>query len=170
MLIFIATEVMFFTALISAFVVIKKERATWALPENIQLPVATTGFNTFLLLLSGAFLIFAGMKLAQNEAHLAKSWTLRCLIFGTAFVTIQGFEWVQLIGYGMTMNSSIFGALFFLIIGAHGFHVLAGVFALAFTLVKMNRDQVALSDFRAMQMYWSLVVLVWPLLYYLVYF
>lgn len=170
MLIFIATELMFFTALISAFVVIKKERVTWALPETIQLPVVATGFNTFLLLMSGAFLIYAGFKVAQSEMGLARSWTLRSLLLGSSFLALQGYEWVQLIGFGLTMKSSIFGALFFLIIGAHGIHVLAGVIALAFTLVKMGRDQVTLSDFRAMQMYWSLVVLVWPLLYYMVYF
>ncbi len=54
MLIFVVTETMFFTALISAFVIIKAGVDAWSPPAGVLLPVAATAFNTLLLLLSGA--------------------------------------------------------------------------------------------------------------------
>ena len=168
--IFITTEIMFFTGLISAYLVIKKDRITWALPNNIQLPVETTALNTLALLASGWLMFIAGKKMAMGDQASTQSWVIKALLLGIVFVVIQGVEWVQLASYGLTMNNSIFGALFFLIIGCHGLHVIAGLVVLLVTIRSLNRGQMKVSDFRAMQMFWFLVVGIWPLLYFLVYF
>lgn len=170
MLIFIATEVMFFTALISAFLVIRRERVTWALPAGIQLPVLTTGLNTLVLIASGAFLLWAGREFARHRTSSAQSWLLRSFLFGGVFVGVQGYEWLQLGKFGLSATEHIFGALFFLIIGSHALHVLAGLVGLGMMYWKLRRNTLRLPNLRAMQMYWSLVVLIWPILYTLVYF
>ena len=170
MLIFVTTEVMFFTALISAFLVIKKDQITWTLPNNIQLPIETTALNTLVLLASGLFMYFAGKKMIDKDLVATRSWVFKAFILGTVFVVTQGYEWVQLASFGLSMQSSIFGALFFLIIGCHGLHVVAGLVALVVTIKNLGSGKIHLADFRAMQMFWFLVVGVWPVLYFLVYF
>ena len=88
--IFITTEIMFFSGLISAYLVIKKNRITWTLPNNIQLPVEATALNTLVLLTSGWLMFMAGKKVATGNQTLARSWVIKAFILGTAFVVIQG--------------------------------------------------------------------------------
>ena len=72
MLIFVATEAMFFTALISAFVIIKAGVDLWSPPPGVRLPVIATACNTALLLLSAVLLhqaggVFSGEKARQPD-------------------------------------------------------------------------------------------------------
>jgi cytochrome c oxidase subunit III len=171
MLIFVATEAMFFTALISAFVVIKAGVDLWSPPPGVRLPVIATACNTALLVLSAVFLHQAG-RLYAHEGDRALLQTLlgSAAFLGSFFVLCQGYEWMRLIHYGMTMTSGIFGACFFLLIGAHGLHAAAAALALIYLYVQLTRGELKLDHLRAMQIFWYFVVGIWPVLYGLVYF
>jgi cytochrome c oxidase subunit III len=171
MLIFVATEVMFFTALISAFVIIKAGVEPWTPPVGVRLPVVATASNTALLFLSGVFLHQAGRRFAIEGAS---QW-VRTLLGGAAilsacFVSFQGFEWMRLIAYGMTMTSGIFGACFFLLIGTHGLHAAAAAMAMVYLYMRLRRNELRPDHVQAMQVFWYFVVGIWPVLYGLVYF
>jgi heme/copper-type cytochrome/quinol oxidase subunit 3 len=167
---FVATEVMFFTALISAFLVIKAGYGVWTPPEGIVLPVGITAMNTVVLLLSGIFLFLSGQKAKVGQDQTAIGLMLTSVILGTIFVSVQGYEWIQLVKHGLTMTSSVFGATFFLLIGSHGLHVLGAVIAMIWLWKSFKDDGVVLEHLAAMQVFWYFVVGVWPLLYGLVYF
>ena len=171
MLIFVATEVMFFTALISAFVIIKAGVEPWSPPVGVRLPVVATAANTVLLCLSGVFLHQAGRRFAA-EGPTPRVGTLLggAALLGACFVLFQGFEWVRLVAYGMTMTSGIFGACFFLLIGTHGLHAAAAATAMAHLYTRLLRHELRLDHLRAMQVLWYFVVGIWPVLYGLVYF
>jgi heme/copper-type cytochrome/quinol oxidase subunit 3 len=170
MLVLIFTEVMFFIALISAFVVIKGSRASWAVPANVTLPIALTAYNTLVLFASGALLWYCGRQVQTGKSLREQRSTLATAILcGSFFVGLQGYEWVQLIGYGLTMKSSIFGACFFLLIGSHALHAVAGILAMLYLYVKSSK-KMQLADCRAVQIFWFFVVGIWPVLYGLVYF
>ena len=170
MTVFVITEVMFFTALLSAYLVIRAGNEGFTVPANIKLPVTTTAFNTFVLLLSGGLLIWAGRVFSKNahDARVRSLW-LKSILEGFFFVGFQGFEWIQLISYGLTLKSSIFGACFYLLIGMHGLHALIGVLAMAY-FYATGKDRFSLESFKAMQIFWLFIVAVWPILYFLVYF
>ncbi len=171
MLIFVATEVMFFTALISAFVIIKTGVEPWSPPVGVRLPVVATAANTVLLFLSGVFLYQAGRRFATEGAT---PWVRTLLggaaLLGTCFVFFQGFEWMRLIAYGMTMTSGIFGACFFLLIGTHGLHAAAAAIAMVYLYGRLRRHELRPDHVQAMQVFWYFVVGIWPVLYGLVYF
>jgi heme/copper-type cytochrome/quinol oxidase subunit 3 len=170
MLVLVFTEVMFFTALISAFVVIKGSRASWAVPANVVLPVALTAYNTLVLLGSGLMLARCSWLLKRGAGITAvRSSLLNGIILGAFFVAVQGYEWVQLIGYGLTMKSSIFGACFFLLIGSHALHAVAGILLMGY-LYSTSKVEMSLANCRAVQIFWFFVVGIWPILYGLVYF
>jgi heme/copper-type cytochrome/quinol oxidase subunit 3 len=171
MLVFVTTEAMFFTALISAFVIIKSGVDSWSPPPGVRLPVMATAFNTALLLLSAVALSQAGRCFAAG-GHTARRqwWWLGATGLGALFVLLQGFEWLRLIDYGMTMTSGIFGACFFLLVGTHGIHAAAAVIAMAYLLVRLQRQRLRLEQVRAMQIFWYFVVGIWPMLCGLVYF
>ncbi len=166
-LIFVVGELMFFSALISTRIVIKASAGIFAPPENVKLPVLMTGFNTAVLILSGILMIAAGFK---HGSERSKTLFALAIATGAFFVGVQGYEWFNLLKYGMTMTSGIFGATFFLIIGCHGLHAIAAILAMVWYYAKYSKNQFGPDGMRALQIYWLFVVLIWPVLYRMVYF
>jgi cytochrome c oxidase subunit 3 len=116
MILFVATEIMFFSGLISAFVVNAADNVgAWPPKWQPRLPVLATAFNTLLLFASAYFLFIAIKKIkteASGNLHSGSKFLKLTMIFGGAFVALQGVEWVQLIQGGLTTSSSLFGAFF----------------------------------------------------------
>lgn len=169
-LILVTTEIMFFVALISAYMVIRAgTNASWVPPVGVRLPVPATAFNTAMLLISGLLTALAVLRFEGNPGR-ARLMFIVATGLGGFFVLFQGYEWVQLITYGMTMTSGIFGATFFLLIGSHGLHVLGGVLAMLYVHRRWQRGQLTKGGIRAMFIFWAFVVGIWPVLYGLVYF
>src|SRR3989338_3203015 len=67
-LMFLAAEAMFFAGLIGAFIVFRLSSSAWPPPFQPRLPVAATGVNTVILLLSGLT-----MQLALRAVRAGKS-------------------------------------------------------------------------------------------------
>ena len=114
-IIFVATEVMFFFGLIRAFLVIRASSGTWSPPSNVTLPVYATGFNSRVLVASAVAMHLSLRRIGLQGREAALKMYLVALGCGAFFVLFQGYEWVQLISYGMTMTSGVFGATFFLL-------------------------------------------------------
>lgn len=93
------------------------------------------------------------------------------ILSGATFLIIQGSEWVQLIRFGLTTRSSLYGAFFYTIIGAHAIHVFAGLLALLYLHSCTRKANVKnlKSKLDSCGIYWYFVVSIWPILYYLVY-
>ncbi|MDP7105628.1 MAG: cytochrome c oxidase subunit 3, partial [Roseibacillus sp.] len=85
------------------------------------------------------------------------------------FVLFQGFEWVRLIKFGLTMKSSTYGSFFYLIIGTHALHAVAALVVLVLVYRNLKRKTLAPENFWAAQVFWYFVVGIWPILYILVY-
>lgn len=164
----IATELMFFAGLISAYLV-NKAGAIWPPVGQPRLPVEITAINTLILLFSSITLYLFKKKYAEaNE----KKLLLATMLLGLAFVTLQGIEWLKLVQFGLTTTSSLYGAFFYTLIGAHGFHVLVGLsilLYLLFSVRKNSSDEKAFNKIFVCSMYWYFVVGIWPILYILVY-
>ncbi len=171
MTLFVLTELMFFVALLSSYTVIKASKSIWVPPVQVRLPFEVTFLSGAFLLLSAALLMRAGRKLSLSQLTGSRpllGWTI---LFGALFLVLQSFEWINLMKYGMTLSSGIFSACFFLIVGAHAFHVLGGLLALAHFFWHWNSETGApRSYFRALQLFWYFVVAIWPVLYSIVHF
>ena len=169
MLIFVTTEIMFFIALVSSYLVIKSRTGNWVPPGDLTLPVVATAFNSVILFLSGILCFVAHKKLKERNPAWRRLF-LRAIILGGFFVLFQGMEWVKLIEYGMTMTSGVFGACFFLLIGSHGLHAASAIIAMTYYYFKSRRRDLPLSTLTALTIFWFFVVGIWPVLYGLVYF
>ncbi len=171
MLIFMVTEAMFFAGLISAYMVIRAGLAEWPPWGQPRLPVVATAFNTVVLLASGFLMAYSRSFFKQGELVQGRRWLGISILLGTFFLIFQGYEWVQLLKFGLTISSHIYGGLFYLLIGAHGFHVFA---ALAILIYIWKRQEVTNNSITPegifpFQLLWYFVVFVWPILYVLVY-
>lgn len=168
MLIFVFTELMFFSGLISAFTIIKSAAVVWPPPGQPRLPFEQTAFNTGLLLLSGVMLLVT-RRIFQRDRARARVPMAIAMALGAAFLVLQGAEWVALLRQGLTMTSSSLGSFFFLIIGLHGLHVVIALGILAYAWVRLQRGWFASSQLATAEVFWYFVVGIWPVLYLVVY-
>jgi heme/copper-type cytochrome/quinol oxidase subunit 3 len=167
-LIFVIAETMMFAGLMSAFSIAKAGALGWPPPGQPRLPVEATAFNTAALLASAVFLFVANSRYARDR-NLAKRPLFMAMGLGAFFVAFQGYEWISLIRQGLSLTSSNHGSFFYLIVGMHGLHAIAGLAALGRSAFELRRGRLTPSSFVAIQVFWYFVVALWPVLYFMVY-
>jgi heme/copper-type cytochrome/quinol oxidase subunit 3 len=165
----IAGEVMFFAGLISAYLVLRMGAAQWPPPLQPRLPLLVTGLNTLVLL--GSSLAMVRTQGDRVRARVVRGLTVTAAL-GIVFLTVQGYEWVRLVSYGLTMTSGAYGATFYTLIGVHALHVVGALVWLAIVRAGVGRGRFlepSAAALRACAMYWHFVVALWPVLYVTVY-
>lgn len=173
-LILLGAETMLFVGLIGAFLVFRMGNVTWP-PlsiDNIQLPRLVTGINTALLIMSGWTMFLALRAIRQNQVKQLRTWLMFTGVLGLLFLVIQGSEWIKLVHEGLTLQSGIYGGIFYVLIGCHAVHVLGAVIWLAIVIGKAMAGRFSSVNFTAVEtctIYWIYVVALWPILYVLVY-
>jgi heme/copper-type cytochrome/quinol oxidase subunit 3 len=156
----------------SAFAVLRIGAAAWPPPLQPRLPIEVTGANTLVLLASSVYMALAVRSFRRGGVPLAASRLARAAALGGLFLAVQGYEWVRLIGFGLTASSGAYGGTFYTLIGAHALHVVG---ALAWLGVAVHRVRAGYispdrpAGLRACAMYWHFVVGLWPILYVTVY-
>jgi cytochrome c oxidase subunit 3 len=172
MMVVIMAEVMFFSGLIGAFLVFRFGGQPWPPPFQPRLPVGITSVNTLFLMVSSYTFIQAQRGLKQdNQAKLSTYLTLTGAL-GFLFLTIQGYEWIQLLNFGLRISSGTYASTFYTIIGAHAVHVFFAVIWLGMVLIRARRGHFSAQNQNgviACSMYWHLVTGLWPILFFLVY-
>ncbi len=180
MWVFLLSEVMFFSSLIGAYIILRfAHPEQWAEP-NAVLNVPLTGFNTFMLICSSVTMVKAFAAIEHGDQAGLKKWLIATIILGSAFVGIQVFEYIKLAGHGFVPAAAsyaaeggpLYGSTFYTMTGFHGAHVTIGVLALIFTAIKAFRGKYSAVDYggvEIMGLYWHFVDLVWIILFTIVY-
>lgn len=125
--------------------------------------------NTCILLTSGAWLTISHIKLKRGEFLESLIFLFITLIFAILFIVLQFSEYVK---SGFGINDTVYGGIFYLLTGFHGFHVIIGTIFLAICLVRMHLMHFSPSNhfgFEAAIWYWHFVDVVWVFLYIFVY-
>jgi heme/copper-type cytochrome/quinol oxidase subunit 3 len=110
----------------------------------------------------------ANKRYKEDETSIKKPFMVSILA-GAYFVLAQGFEWVGLIAEGLTISSSTHGSFFYLIVGMHALHVLAGLAVQLYVFMRLIKGTMTGEAFWAGQVFWYFVVGLWPVLYWMVY-
>ncbi|AZN72800.1 cytochrome c oxidase subunit 3 [Georhizobium profundi] len=183
MIMFIASEVMFFVAWFWAFFdaslfadeSIQEARVAftggqWP-PAGIEVldPLHLPLYNTVILLLSGTTVTWAHHALLHNDR--------KGLIYGLTLTVLLGalFSYVQFYEYTVApfdFANSIYGATFFMATGFHGFHVLVGTIFLVVCLIRALKGHFTPQKhfgFEAAAWYWHFVDVVWLFLFFSIY-
>jgi cytochrome c oxidase subunit III len=183
MLLFIASEVMFFVAWFWAYF----EAALYA-GEAVQYTrTALTGgvwppkgietfnpwelplLNTIILLTSGTTVTWAHHALIEGDRKGLKNALWLTVALGMLFTACQVFEYSHA-AFGF--KGHIYGATFFMATGFHGFHVLVGTIFLAVCLMRVYADHFKPEQhfgFEAAAWYWHFVDVVWLFLFAAIY-
>ncbi|MCP5467904.1 MAG: heme-copper oxidase subunit III [Deltaproteobacteria bacterium] len=165
LILFIASEIMFFAGLLSAYWVIRSQIPNWPPPGQPRYPLEVTAFNSIILFSSLATLWMAEKKLSLKRNYL--SWLIVTVAAGSCFLIIQGVEWFRLIQQGMGLIGNVYGGLFYVVVGVHALHVAAGLSVLIYLLLKSLKMKTAMESdsLQLGKVYWAFVVLLWPFIY-----
>lgn len=102
-----------------------------------SVPVPTLlWLSTALILVSSWTLERARTALHRDNHGLYKRWLLRTLYLGFGFLASQALALTQLVTRGLFMRHNPHSSLFYVITGSHGAHLLGGLIALAYLLVR----------------------------------
>ena len=173
MWVFLGSEVMFFTALIGSYIILRVANpAAWAPLSERVLNVPITAVNTFILICSSVTMVkaFAAAQLGRQQALCR--WLIATVLIGATFVGIQAVEYRELIHKGFTPDAGLFPSTFYTMTGFHGFHVSVGVLCMMFVTWKAFRGKYTGADHRGVEvvgLYWHFVDLVWIILFTIVY-
>ncbi|RKU32085.1 hypothetical protein C6497_00160 [Candidatus Poribacteria bacterium] len=172
--ILLGAETMLFVGLIGAFLVFRMGSVTWPPISHaeINLPRLVTGINTILLIISGYTMFQALRAIQKDKIKQLRNMLIFTGVLGLLFLGIQGSEWIQLIGKGLTLQSGIYGGIFYVLIGCHALHVFGAVIWLAIVTGKAIRFKYSYTHHTGVEtctIYWIYVVALWPILYILVY-
>lgn len=168
----IGAEIMFFAGLVGTFLVLRLSAEVWPPPSQPRLPVLVTGLNSLGLLASGLTMHLALREIRSNHRAELVRWLGWTGLLGFLFLCVQGYEWLRLIRFGLTMTSSVYGSTFYGLIGLHGLHVLGGLLWLGIVYWRARARRysaLSMTDVEVCSMYWTFVVALWPVLYGLVY-
>ena len=168
---FLATEVMFFTGLIGTYLVLRIGSLTWPNPET-RLAVGVTAANTFLLITSSWTMVRALHAIQRGDARGLVRWLTCTILGGATFVSVQVYEYLELIHHGSLPNVDIFWSTFYTMTGFHGLHVIVGVVWLIAVWIYAVRGKFTAQNYLRVELaglYWHFVDLVWVLLFTIVY-
>jgi len=177
MILFIASEVMFFVAWFWAFFgaalfpsAAETVGATWP-PKGLEVidPFAFPLLNTLILLCSGTTVTWAHHALIHGDREGLKKGLLATIALGSVFTAIQAYEYIHA---PFAFKGNIYGATFFMATGFHGFHVLIGTIFLIVCYLRAKRGDFtpkAHFGFEAAAWYWHFVDVVWLFLFVSIY-
>ena len=183
MMLFIASEVMFFVAWFWAYFDgffriddgeqpgrIAATGGVWP-PEGVQLfdPFHLPLFNTLLLLCSGTTVTWAHHALLSNDRKGLRWGLVLTILLGLTFTCVQAIEYSEA---GFAYSGNLYGATFFMATGFHGFHVIIGTIFLIVCLIRSERGQFTPTrhlGFEFAAWYWHFVDVVWLFLFASIY-
>jgi len=183
MIMFIASEVMFFVAWFWAFfdaslypneaAQVAREAYTGGVwpPKSIEVldPFHLPLYNTIILLLSGTTVTWAHHALLHNDRK-GLIWGLAITVaLGVLFSAVQVYEYVNA---PFAFKDSIYGATFYMATGFHGFHVFIGTIFLIVCLFRAMAGHFTPQQhfgFEAAAWYWHFVDVVWLFLFAAIY-
>jgi len=157
----LASIVMLFTSLTSAYIVRSGVVFDWV---PIAVPRVMFG-STALILLSSVSIEIAKRKLRQGLVDSYARYLLLTGFLGLGFVASQLLAWRQLARQGVYLQSDPHSSFFYLLTGAHAFHVLGGLVVLGFLWLRSRRQAAA----DAVAIYWHFMDALWIYLFLLLF-
>jgi len=175
MVLFIVSEAMLFFAFFWSFFhaslnPVPEIGCVWP-PKGIEAlnPFHVPFLNTLVLVHSGAMVTWAHYSVLAGNRRDSISALIFTLLLAVFFTLLQAYEYVNA-PFGLTDN--VYGSVFFMTTGLHGFHVIIGTLFLAVCLFRVifhHLTQKVHVGFEAALWYWHFVDVVWIFVFIFVY-
>jgi cytochrome c oxidase subunit 3 len=176
---------MFFAGLFAMYFTLRSTSSElWAMEtEKLNVPFAL--INTIILVSSSfscQFGVFAAERLQPRRTGgvfaLSRwgmvEWFLLTFVMGAIFVSVQAYEYAELVSEGVALSSNAFGSAFYMTTGFHGIHVIGGLIAFLFIIgrafIARQFGHFEATSAIVTSYYWHFVDVVWIGLFIIIYF
>src|SRR3954452_19259868 len=172
-IVWLSSELMFFAGLFAMYFT-ARARATegWPPePTELNLPYATV--FTVILVLSSVTCQFGVFAAENGNVYGLRRWFTITFVMGLLFVLGQAKEYRILVPeHAPSISSSTYGSVFFITTGFHALHVIGGLVAFIFLLIRSTMGRFTPAQATAaivVSYYWHFVDVVWVGLFATIY-
>ncbi len=184
MWLFLATEILLFGGLFVGFALSQSAHPAAFIEAHHHLDKTLGALNTVVLLFS-SFTMVMGVHYAKtNERKKSAIMLVFTLLCAAAFLVVKYFEYAHKFHDGLlpgmfyqhvgdaVPNQFIFFSFYFMMTGLHGIHIIGGMIAITWILLRTNKghfSSVYYGPVDLVGLYWHLVDLIWIYLFPLLY-
>lgn len=133
---FLASDCMFFGALIATHVIYRLHPTPEGTDPLKVFSIELTSFSTFILLMSSLLMALAVGACQKGKVQATRKMILGTIFFGLIFLGCQVYEFTHFVHLGLTLSSDMFGSTFYVLTGTHGVHVAIGILWLVFMYIR----------------------------------
>jgi len=169
---FLATEVLLFGGLFTAYTVFRIGAPEMFQTEHLKLNRLFGAVNTVVLISSSLTVALGIAAIRQGKQRMLKVCLCLTLLFAAVFLGVKYVEYAEHFGHGELPGTNNFFALYYMMTGLHAVHVFAGMVALATMLVLAGKGRFSAEYHTPVEitgLYWHFVDLVWIYLFPLLY-
>lgn len=100
---FLSTEIMFFTALIGTYIVLRfgAPQGSWPSPHDVRVVEWLGALNTFVLICSSVTIVFAMESAKRDVVDKARKWLMLTFMLGCVFLGIKAYEYGSKFSHGI---------------------------------------------------------------------
>jgi heme/copper-type cytochrome/quinol oxidase subunit 3 len=174
MMLFMASEIMLFGALMTSYVFLRSSYDGWTGNEGL-FGIGRALLATAAMAGSSAAMAMALSAHRRGNASRARTMLAAALLLGAGFIAISSSGWADAFGNGIYPSTNTFAAIFYVLTGLHALHVGGGLVALGLLLGPWRRSQ---ADDPARfgnrvsvtGLYWHFLTAVWIVTFPVLYF
>jgi cytochrome c oxidase subunit III len=171
-IIWLSSELMFFAGLFAMYFTARARATEWPPePTELNLPYATV--FTIILVLSSVTCQFGVFAAENGNVYGLRRWFTITFVMGLIFVVAQFNEYRVLVtDHHTSISSSTYGSVFYLTTGFHALHVIGGLVAFVFLLIRSTMGRFTPAQATAaivVSYYWHFVDVVWVGLFATIY-
>ena len=170
--IFLASEIMLFGGLFSAYVFLRMaapegDFAYWG--TKLSIPMAT--INTLVLISSSVTVVLSWASLKMKDFEKYKMYMGVTLLCAGIFLVIKYFEYTGKFHHGIYPSSSTFMGIYFTLTGLHGLHIIGGIIVMGYMWLPIGAKlwdtdpELFTNRVETAGLYWHFVDLVWVFIF-----
>jgi len=170
-LMLLGADVMLFAGLDGGYFVLRGGSLSWPPPGSPALHAALVACSIPLMLLAAIAMKFATKFEAKSESQKLQRSLQAVLVFGVAFLLLNGYEWYLLLKDGLDIMT-VFGGIYLILMGTFMVHIIAGLLYSVKTLFRVRglvNLVVPTNGIQHLAFFFYLQTLVWISLYALIY-
>ena len=166
---FLASEVMLFGSLFSAYILLRVGSFNWPVQSEL-LNVPIGAINSVILLSSSIFYIRAWVALKADDIAKFRKFMFLVIGFAVLFLCFKSVEYYQHFSHHEFPKTNVFTALYFLLTGLHALHIIGGIVVISFYAgpgmkLRDQSKQWFINRVEVAGLYWHFVDLVWIFLF-----
>ena len=169
---FLATEVLLFGALFTAYTVFRMKYPELFRVEHAKLDRVLGAVNTVVLITSSFTVVLGVDAIKRGKARLFEACFGATILLAAVFLCVKYAEYSAKFHHGIYPRTNLFFSIYFMLTGLHGIHVLLGMGVLSYVVVLSRRGRFSERYHTPVEMsglYWHFVDLVWIYLFPLLY-